>query len=348
MANRILQPLSAGFRLGVALRSAAYQRGWFKTRRLGRPVVSVGNLTLGGSGKTPLVAFIAKTLLKRGWRPGILTRGYGRRRGSELVALEPRPCRVADAHQVGDEPALLAKLLPEVPIVVCADRYRAGRLAEETFHVDAHILDDGFQHLALARDLDIVALDVTQEFSDRALLPAGRLREPCAALARAHLVVLTRVDLRGPEPLKHQVERLNPRARIFRSGTKLCGLVDVETGRVLTPEVLRGRPVSAFCGLGNPGAFFADLRRWGFTVVAENAFPDHYAYTEADLERLSERARQAGAAALLTTEKDAVNFPLLWESEPPILACVIQAEIAEAEEFEQALQEGLEAAQKVG
>jgi tetraacyldisaccharide 4'-kinase len=245
---------------------------------------------------------------------------------------------------VGDEPALLAKLLPEVPIVVCADRYRAGRLAEKTFNVDAHVLDDGFQHLALGRDLDIVALDITQEFSDRALLPAGRLREPCAALARAHLVVLTRIDLRDPEPLKHQVERINPHAGIFHSATKLCGLVDVETGRVFTPAVVRGRPVCAFCGLGNPAAFFADLRRWGFTVVVERAFPDHHAYTEAELDRLSQRARREGAVALLTTEKDAVNFPALWESETPILACAIEAEIAEAEQFEQALERCLEQA----
>jgi len=312
---------------------------------LTRPVVSVGNLTVGGAGKTPLVAWIARSLLQRGWTPGILTRGYGRR-GSDLLALEPRSPRPANARAVGDEPALLARALPEVPIVVCADRYRAGRVAEVRFHVNVHILDDGFQHLALARDVDVVLLDVTQELSDRALLPAGRQREPCSGLARAQLVVLTRVELGDPRPAEKIVKQINPQAGIFHSTTKLCRLVDVEGGRTCSPEVLRGKAVTVFCGIGNPRAFFADLRTWGFTVVAEDAFPDHHTYTEEDLSRLSEKARRAGAAALLTTEKDAVNFPPFWDSEVPILACAIQTEVVEGGDFEKALLERLEAAKK--
>jgi tetraacyldisaccharide 4'-kinase len=348
MANPLLQPLSAGFRIGVALRHAAYRRGWFKTRRLNRPVVSVGNLTVGGTGKTPLVEWLAKTLLKRGWRPGILTRGYGRRGWSNLLALEPQPHRVVDARETGDEPAVLAKALPEVPIVVCADRYRAGLLAEDRFGVNVHLLDDGFQHLALARDVDVVLLDTTRELSDRALLPAGPQREPSSALERAHLVVLTRVDLADPVPLENQVRRINPRATTFRSTTKLCGLVEVEGGSVCSLEALRGKPVSAFCGIGNPQAFFADLRRWGFTVVAQEVFPDHHLYTEEDLTRLDEKARAAGVAALLTTEKDAVNLPPLWESETPLLACGIETQMLEPGDFEEALLSQLEAARKAG
>ncbi len=344
--NTILQPLAAGFRLGVKLRDAAYRRGWLKTRRLNRPVVSVGNLTVGGTGKTPLVAWIAQRLLNRGWRPAILTRGYGRCPRSGIIAVEPGPDRAPQAREVGDEPALLARLLPDVPIVVGADRYRAGRLAEDRFNVDVHLLDDGFQHLALARDVDMLLVDVTQEFSDGALLPAGRLREPCSALERVHLVVLTRLELGDSGPLEERVRQINPLARIFHSATRLCGLADLESGRPLTVEALRGKPVGAFCGIGNPRAFSADLRRWGFCVVAEFSFPDHQVYSTRALRRLAARARDAGAAVLVTTEKDAINFPPLWRSDLPIVACVIQAEMREAEAFEEALMACLETSRR--
>src|SRR2546428_1442900 len=227
--SKMLAPLAAAFGLGVALRGGAYRRGWLKTRRLNRPVVSVGNLTLGGTGKTPLVEFLTKCLLKRGRKPVILTRGYGRRDSGRIIALEPGPGRVADPREVGDEPALLARVLPEAPIIVGADRYQAGRLAEERFDVDVQVLDDGFQHLALARDLDVVVLDTTQQLSG--LLPAGRQREPCSAPARAGLVLLTRVELGDPGPLEEPVERINPRARDFPSRLELFRLGDVVTGR---------------------------------------------------------------------------------------------------------------------
>jgi len=335
--NRILWPLAAGFRLGVALRQLAYRRGWFKTRRLGCPVVSVGNLTVGGTGKTPCVAWIAQRLLKGGWKPGILTRGYGRRSGAELVALAPGSQRAVDARLIGDEPAVLARKLPGVPIVVCADRYRGGRLTEDGFGVDVHVLDDGFQHLALARNIDVVLLDVTQDFSMDALLPAGRLREPYSALKRAHLVVLTRVDLGDPAPLEQLVGKINPQAKVFRSTMRLAKLVDIASGSELSTESVRGKVITAFCGIGNPKAFFADLRKWGFLLGAETAFPDHHVYSAAELEGLARRARQEAAGAMFTTEKDALNLPPRWESEIPVCACAIEIEMSEAEVFEEAL-----------
>jgi tetraacyldisaccharide 4'-kinase len=342
--NRILWPMAAGFKWGVALRAAAYRRGWLKTRRLSRPVVSIGNLTVGGTGKTPLVRFVAERLLDKGWKPGILTRGYARKRGPEIILLEPKAGRTADPREVGDEPALLARALPEVPIAIGANRFRAGRLAEEQFEMDVHILDDGFQHLTLARDLDIVALDVTRELSDRALLPAGRLREPFSALARAHVVVLTRVELEDARPLEERTRALNPQAAIFHARTAFCQLVEAASGTAYPWQNPEERPVAAFCGIGNPQAFFADLRRWNFRVVAEDSFPDHHVYVPADLRRLAKRAREAGAAAMVTTEKDVMNLPSSWESEIPILACVTRTEITEAGAFEELLLSTLEAA----
>ena len=208
--NPLLQPLAGIFRVGVALRHVAYTMGWLKTQHLSRPVVSVGNLTVGGTGKTPLVASIAGILLRHGLKPSILTRGYGRENEQDLIVIEPGTARPPEAREIGDEPALLARMLPDVPIVLCADRFRGGQAAEECFQVDAHILDDGFQHLALARDLDLVALDATQPISNWRLLPAGRQREPLSALRRAQIVVITRSDSADPKPLEALVKKASP------------------------------------------------------------------------------------------------------------------------------------------
>ncbi len=340
--NPILRPLATGFRLGVALRHAAYRRGWFKTRRLRRPVVSVGNLTVGGAGKTPLVMAVARILRRRGFTPSILTRGYGRRSRNPLVVLEPAATLSPDPRECGDEPALLARALSEVPIVICADRYRAGCLAEERFGVDVHLLDDGFQHLALARDIDIVVLDTTQKLSDRDLLPAGRLREPTSALNRAECVILTRVELGDPGPLEKQVLEINPRAQIFHSMTKLDRLVDIRSGRIYPHNAFEGEPVLAFCGIGNPKAFFADLRKWRFSVIGEQAFPDHHGYSDNDMALLllmAEGFKKRDVRAWVTTEKDAMNLPApdkrKSEGGIPIVACVIESSIREEQAFEE-------------
>jgi tetraacyldisaccharide 4'-kinase len=333
--SKILLPLATLFRMGVEFRDTAYRRGWLKTQRVDRPVVSVGNLSVGGTGKTPLVVLIAQLLGRHGWNPGILTRGYGRRHGERTVVLRPERSRSPDPREVGDEPALLARALPQVPIIVCADRYRGGRRAEECFGVGVHLLDDGFQHRALARDIDVVTLDATQELSEWALLPAGRLREPPAALGRAHLVVVTRVELGDPRPLEREVRRINPRAEIFHAATRLSELVDVHTGRTYPPDAFLGKPVEAFCGIGNPEAFFADLRKWGFTVTGEHSFRDHYVY---DVQALKRLARQSHPVALVTTEKDAMNLPPQNRgSEIPILACGIRTEVLDERGFEEAL-----------
>jgi len=335
--NPLLLPFSAAFRLGVALRRVGYQRGWLKTHRLSRPVVSVGNLTVGGTGKTPLVACVARILLRHGRKPAILTRGYGRSSKAEMIVLAPGAGRRADAREIGDEPAILARLLPEVPLVMCADRYRGGQVAEERFQVDAHILDDGFQHLALARGADVLALDATQPLSDWLLLPAGRQREPLAALRRAQMVVLTRTDSADPQPLEELVRKVHPAAQLFRSRTELLGWMDAGSGEPVPKESVQALKVAAFCGIGNPRAFFADLRRWGFSLVAEDAFPDHHVYTGGEIQRLATAARQRGAAVLLTTQKDAVKFSCDWAPPLPILACEIEAQMLEAGNFESTL-----------
>ena len=344
--NAILQILSALFQQGVALRHAVYRRGWRKTQHLNQPVVSVGNLNVGGTGKTPLVILTARMLASHGHRPCILTRGYGRRAGNRLVILEPGVGRRAEPEEVGDEPAAMARALPEVPIIVCADRYRAGTLGAQRFQPTVYLLDDGFQHLGLARDLDIVLLDVTRPASEFALLPAGRLREPFSSLRRAQWVILTRTELADGGGLEARVQAVNPQARIFHCSTVLAGLLEVRGNELRSGEDLLRRKVAGFCGIGNPAAFFADLRAWGFPLVSESVFPDHHRYLFRDLEGVATRARKAGAEAILTTEKDMMNLPPRGDVPLPIFACCIQPCLAEKMEFERALLAQLDSARR--
>lgn len=340
--NRSLLPLAGLYGLGARLRRRAFERGWLESRRLSRPVISVGNLTVGGSGKTPLVALIAEILLRHGYKPVILTRGYRREREIELIALEPQSQTAPDARRVGDEPALLARILPQVPIIICADRFRAGQFAEERFAVDVHILDDGFQHLPLARDVDLVAIDVTQDVLHDAVLPAGRLREPAEALSRADMIVLTRTEIRDPAAIEKQVRQVNARAPIFACETRLQSLIEARSGQPVEAQDYRGRPVCAFCAIGNPAAFFSGLRGWGFNPVAEVSFRDHRVYTREDIQRICTAASEKGATAVLTTEKDLMNLRSEFDFDLPLLACAIRAEISEAEKFEQVLLAGIE------
>jgi len=334
--KRLLFPLSLGFRAGIGLRRMAYRHGILKAHRLNRPVVSVGNLTVGGTGKTPLVEWIAQRLLDLGWSPSILTRGYRRRIGG-MIVLPPENRKSLNPRDVGDEVALLARALPKVPIVVDANRYQAGRVAEERFTVDVHLLDDGFQHWSLARAVDVVAVDVTEDPAQAALLPAGRLREPFAALERADIIVLTRTGIADPARHREAIARVNTHAEIFQTSLALRGLMDIRDHSIHSPDELQGRRALAFCGIGNPRAFGANLRQWGMDVAAEVAYRDHHAYGPGELYRLEKRARAQGAEILVTTEKDWMNFPAQWTPAMPVFACAARLEVQNATAFENAL-----------
>jgi tetraacyldisaccharide 4'-kinase len=330
--RRILLPFAAGYRTGLALRQIAYRSGLFKMRRLNRPVISVGNLTVGGTGKTPLVMFIAERLLDRGWTPSILTRGYRRSAGG-MVTLAPQTNRRADPRETGDEASLLAAALPKVPIVIGSNRHRAGRMAEERYTVDVHLLDDGFQHWALFRQVDVVTLDVTQDFASGRLLPAGNFREPRSALRRADIVVLTRCDLADPSRHLQMVAELNPGAEVFESTLALRGWMNALDGSAVEHDTMASQRALAFCGIGNPRAFFSSLRQWGIQVAAEVPFRDHYRYGAGDLHRLEGRARAAGAGMLVTTEKDLANFPRAWKPALPVVVAVTRVEMPESDAF---------------
>jgi tetraacyldisaccharide 4'-kinase len=323
----LLWPLEQLYRAFLWARGLAYRRGWLPTRRLPVKVISVGNLTVGGTGKTPMVMRLAAWLRGRGLHVAVLTRGYGRRETTPLVMNGQGEVNHYKPELMGDEPILIARRLPDVTIGIGADRFALGQriLQMEAEHPpEVFLLDDGFQHLRLARDLDLVLLDATHPIAAGAVLPAGLLREPVAALARADVVVLTRTNGSNVVELTELVGRYNPHAPVFRVSTRLGGVFEAGTHRPAEATTLRQQRVLAFCGVGNPDAFFDDLRRWGFEVVEAVALPDHHRYTISDFTALVQRADRAGAGVFLTTEKDRVNFTVVPPSAPPCFYCQVE------------------------
>jgi len=274
-----MNPLAFIYGAGVRARNALYERGAFPARKLRGPVISVGNLSVGGSGKTPFALLLGDLLQARGIKFDILSRGYGRESRGVLV-VDPS----GTSRDCGDEPLLMARRL-EVPVIVGEDRFAAGQLAEKTFGPQLHLLDDGFQHRALARDFDIVL--VTPEDARDRLLPAGRLREPLSALARADAIVITG----------------GASAEVFPIGAKLVWRVR----RGILAKNLPAHAI-AFCGIARPKNFFLQLRTAGVEPLAEAVYRDHHRYTERDVLDLLKLRQDSGAESFITTEKDAINL----------------------------------------
>jgi tetraacyldisaccharide 4'-kinase len=308
------------YELGVRLRIALYATNYLKPRRLSAPVISVGNLTVGGTGKTPLVSFLARYLRDEGHHVAILSRGYKRAsRGRVEVSNETEVLR--GASEAGDEPYLLARQCAGVRVVVDKDRQAAGQWLAERAPVSAFILDDGFQHLGLARDLNLVLLDATEPLARAEMVPFGRLREPLTSLRRADAVIVTRADqpfdqaalttllaayCRQDTPVFYAYHDLTGLRRL---GGDERTLPAESSSSLLAPITFTRRPVAAISGIGRPDRFIADLRHFGMTIALRRDFVDHHHYTRAEFEDVVARARAAGAEAVITTEKDAVNLP---------------------------------------
>ncbi len=294
-----MNPLTGLYGAATALRNTLFDRGVLRSRRLERPVVSVGNLSVGGSGKTPFVIALGELLKARAIRFDVLSRGYGRKTRGVLVVETD-----GNATDFGDEPLLIARRLG-VPVIVGESRYDAGRVAEEKFHPQLHILDDGFQHRSLVRDFDIV-LVTERDFDDR-MLPSGRLREPLSSLQRADAIVLPQ-DFPGKNFSVHDLTIES----LARQG-KLIWRMKREFAAPGAPA----EPI-VFCGVARPRQFFAQVRAAGITPAAEVEFRDHHAYNRSDIERLLAIRGRLGAGGFLTTEKDAVNLGLLQAELDPL------------------------------
>ncbi len=305
-----LAPLSGLYGVAMKARRALYQRGFFHVHKAGAPVISVGNITTGGTGKTPLVEWIARALAQQQERICILTRGYGRQHSANRVMVSNGSEIFSDAREAGDEPLLLAEKLKGIAAVICdADRVAAARWAIEKLNPELFILDDGFQHLRLARDLNMVVIDAANPWGNRRLLPAGNLRESPAQLARADCIVITRADdSTQTEALKSEIDQLSKGRPVFLSRMKTDGLRNLTRGGEEIPANLKSGPVAAFCGIGNPQSFFAQLQREGYQLCHTRAFPDHHYYAQEEINALVTQATARGGRALLTTAKDAVKL----------------------------------------
>jgi tetraacyldisaccharide 4'-kinase len=321
----LLWPLSLLYGAVVRIRVWMYARGWLKQRKLKGAVISVGNLTVGGTGKTPMVIWLAERFLSEGKHVAILSRGY---RG---------------ANGTSDEIELMKfRLKDRVAFGVGKNRYEEGTRLESERSVDIFLLDDGFQHMQLARDVDILLVDSSRPLRNESLLPSGRLREPLSGIHRADLVVFTRVT--DQLPVKRAIQEF-PEFPIFPATTRLLRYRRITTseGEFASDIELPPQPVFVFCGIGNPDAFLADADRWGNYIAGRSIYRDHHSYSVHDIRRLEESAKSSGARALLTTEKDAQNLGELRFSSLPLYYCEIDVKLADTEEFQKTLKRKLQA-----
>jgi len=319
----LLWPASKLYGAGVSVRTRLYAQGWLKQKRLKAAVISVGNLSVGGTGKTPLVIWLAEKLLAQGQRVAILTRGYGGTAGSS------------------DEVELMrSRLQNRVIFGVGKDRYAEGQRIESHQAIDIFLLDDGFQHLELARDLDIVLMDASRPMA-QPLLPAGPMREPLSALGRAGIIIFTRTE--NTAGAKEAIQRLS-NLPIFAASTRLVSFRRIGgEGSLQTVAELGGGPFFAFCGVGNPEAFERDLRRWGIMPAGHMFFPDHHRYAPEEVQAIEQAAARLGAKVLLTTEKDSWNLQDVQFSALPVFISMIDLEITGETEFLTAINSALQA-----
>jgi len=307
-----LAALSVAYRGALAVRDRAYRWGVLHTGRLSCPVVSVGNLTLGGSGKTPTVETVVRTLQELGHEPAavpaVVSRGYGRStRGVHVIS--DRDGVKVDVRAAGDEPLLLAERLPGVPVVVGENRYEAARTALTRCGATAIVLDDGFQHRSLAKDLEIVVVQGAAPWGNARVFPRGMLREPLSALARAHVLLVTNpAGADTAETVTRTLRRFNATAVVLTAHYQLQDAVETRTGRRVPIGELAGRRLMAFAGLGSPQAFADTLDGAGIRRVGFAEFPDHHWFTARDLDELVRDGRAGSAQGLVTTEKDWVRL----------------------------------------
>jgi tetraacyldisaccharide 4'-kinase len=294
----------------VRTRVVLYRRGILKRHRLRAPVISVGNLTVGGTGKTPCVAFLANFLRDEGHAVAILSRGY-KRQGKGRVEVSNGSAILCGPGEAGDEPYLLARSCPGVRVIVDADRYAAGRWLEERAAVSIFILDDAFQHLRLERDLNLLLVDATEPLAEARLVPFGRLREPLNGLLRSDAVIVTRSDQpfdRGA--LEDLISKYSPRpVPVFYAYHQLTAWRRLDDGAQIDLASFKPRSVAAVSGIARPGRFIDDLSRLGLRIVLRRDFPDHHRYDREEFLQIAGAARELGAEAIVTTEKDAANLP---------------------------------------
>ncbi len=326
--------LSKIYGLIVSVRVFLYQKGILHKHRLKHPVISVGNLTVGGTGKTPLVAFLAQILKKAGYQPVILSRGYKRSNKSAVLLVSDVREVFFGPEECGDEPYLLARKLEGVPVVVGKSRYQAGRILEDRYPNLIYLLDDGYQHIQLQRNLNILILDATDPFGGHHLLPAGRLREPTKALARADAIVITRSHISSEtEDLEGHIRRWNKQVPVSYFHHDVTALFDAKTGARFQARDFLGSSVIALAAIGNPLVFLHDLEHYQMKISDRFIFRDHHPFTQSELDRVLKRLKERQARAIVTTEKDAVRLKELAFQENQIFVLQIEPQPEDLSEY---------------
>jgi tetraacyldisaccharide 4'-kinase len=307
----LLLPPGLLYREGVVLRNALYRRKILRSVPVGIPVVSVGNLTAGGSGKTPFVAYLGGRLREMGRRVAVASRGYGGiPQDLPATVSDGSGCRMS-AREAGDEPVLLANLLPSAVVIVCRDRAAAARFARDRHGADLVLLDDGFQHLRILRDLDLLLVDAVQGFGNGRMMPLGPLREPLEGLRRADAMVVTGAATSlqvGTARVREILRRLRLEPPLFPCERRVEGFLRVETEESVPPAALKGLKILAFSGIARPESFEEDLRSLGLNLVRSIRFRDHQPLGADELEEIGSGARESGADLIVTTEKDRMRL----------------------------------------
>ena len=311
LALRGLSALSVAYGAALQVHQTAYRLGLARSRRLPALVVSIGNITVGGTGKTATAIAVARRLSDKGRRVAVLSRGYRGSAEKQAVIVSEGFGPLVGAGVAGDEPYLMARALPGVSILVGKDRRQTGRIAIERLGANALVLDDGFQYRRIAKDIEIVLVDALAPFGYDFLVPRGMLREPPQNLARGDAIWITHSDLVRESDLRALRERVQgyaPKARVYEARHAAVGLRSLDDGEALLPEVVRGQRVLALSSIGNPAAFERTLQQIGAVVVDHARFPDHHAYRATEIQQLL-ASRRGAADMIVTTEKDAVRLP---------------------------------------
>jgi tetraacyldisaccharide 4'-kinase len=303
----LLAPLSLLYRFVVFLRRLLFDRGFLKQHKMGVAVISVGNLTVGGTGKTPTVIMLAQRLQAKGFRPAVLSRGYGSKATSPVNIVSDGERILMDGAEAGDEPFLIARSAKGVPVLTGAERILTAAAAVERLGTDVLILDDAFQHRRIARNIDIVLLNSANLVGNGFLFPAGPLREPLSALKRADIIIATGTyeDVATPLPM---ILPDGVHAPVFKCYYQPRNLLHGSRETAFPPEIVKGKKICAFAGIGNPIAFVKTLAALGADIAVFIPFPDHHRYTQQDVGLIDEKARQCLAEMIITTEKDKIRL----------------------------------------
>ncbi len=305
----LLWILSFLYSLAIRLRIIAYKVGLLRSKSLPAYVVSIGNITTGGTGKTPIVAMLAEWANKNGFRAAILSRGYKGKRGDDSLIVSDGEKVLASVDVAGDEPFLLAKKLSSTPVLISKKRYRIGSLALKQFRSELLLLDDGYQHLSLYRDLNILLVDCKRQFGNRSLLPLGPLREPVEQIKRADFIIITKYTDENPgDDLFNFLQKHFPGKPIFRSGHFPDQVVFPLVDKAYPPDILSGKNVVAFAGLANPDDFLEMVKSLGANVIHFKTFSDHHSFSRNEIEELASWTERVDVDFLLTTEKDWVRI----------------------------------------